>query len=237
VRTQTTGTAFAAPADYDALHRQYRGYIRALLCTNGIPDQDADDITSDILTRFMERDFLNAYDPTLTFVKEGKARRATFKTFLAKFALTYVQSKRERIKRTLYREPLVPDVGLTEGANEHDFYTFSTMRGASTDPDPIDLVYAEQLNDRIRAYLATVPRRHPADRCDLVVVFNAFTEQLRRRGAVDLNELKDHFNISMAAMHGWRWWLVANVAACLGCPCPSKRPRVLRPAVPEKETA
>lgn len=234
--TADNGVDFvSAPVDYADLFRRYYSYVVALVRRAGIDDNRAEDVASDILLRFLERGFLDKFDPTLVFHYDGQERPARFKSFLSKFVLAYCRGHWDKQQRDKYREPLVCDSPL--------FETTQSMMGAGQivrwieahgeHAPGADVVVAEMFGEadlinELRTYLANVPRRSKFDTCDLVALFDTVVDQVRNDGAWNAAEIRAKFGISTTAVHSWMWWMRTNIAACLGRPVPAKRPRTLK---------
>lgn len=225
--TATNGVDYvSAPKDYAELHRIYYKYVVNLVFKHGIKQDSKEDVASEILAKFLERGFLEKFDPNLTFEYKGTMRPARFQSFLSNFVLLYVRGHQERQFRTSKRELLICD--LLVGDNRHSqAETWVARYGEPIDgpeDDVLDDVMENDLVIGLRSYLADVPRRSHADRCDLVALFDAVVEQVRDRGECNLYQLSNKFNVSYTAMHTWMWWLKANLAHALGRPIPKKRP-------------
>jgi hypothetical protein len=222
----------SAPKSYDELFRKYYLYVVNLVNKHGITDDNKEDVASEILTRFMERGFLDVFDSSLVFEFNGEKRPARFKSFLSKFVLTYVQGHCDKQKRLAKREWYVCDMQVQPEKTGSEVVRWVDLYG---DPHEghedavLEVIMEQGLAQGLREHLATVPRRAHGDRCDLVALFDAVREQALDRGHIDIKALKDVFGVSPTAMHSWVWWLKENIAAHLGLPVPPKRPRVTRP--------
>lgn len=227
----------SAPANYADLFAIYYKYVVALVRRNGVSAANTEDVASEILCRFMERDFLTVFDPSLVFVYDGKERPARFKQFLSKFVLSYVRGMRDKERAIAEREPLLCDVRV--GDDKED--TWVELYGCSEDSFEVRLleeVYEEQTVQFLRDYLKSVPRRNRVDRCDLPALFDAVIAQIRATGELNINALHQQFGISVAAMHSWVWWLRENLAAALDRPVPAKRQQRRKPeASPSPDAA
>jgi DNA-directed RNA polymerase specialized sigma24 family protein len=221
----------SAPKDYDQLHRMYYDYAVALCKRSGIEESRAEDVASDILLRFFERDFLNKFDPSLVFYYRGQERPARFKSFLTQFVLTYVRGHRDRLQRQTTREVLICDRPIGQSV---DLLSWVEVYGPTVDgPEEAyaDTAVEAALVARLRAHIETVPRRSPQDTCNLVALFDTVIAQIRTSGHWNITELGRLFGgASTTTLYGWMWWLRANLADALGRPVPAKRPRLVRSA-------
>lgn len=219
----------SAPANYADLFQQYYGYVVSLVRRSGIEISRAEDVASEILLRFFERDFLNVFDPTLVFHYQGRAHPARFKSFLTKFVLTYLRGHIDRQDRLHRRELLLCDnpVAATGVTCWLDVFG-DTVDGP--DSEIFAFLEEQELVARLRRHIAGVPKRSALDTCDLVALFDAVIEQIRTDGRWNITSLRRRFGVSSTAMHSWMWWLRTNIAAALRRPVPAKRPRTLRSA-------
>lgn len=223
----------SAPANYADFFRLYRTYVVQLVKRQHIDPRYAEDVASEIMLRFMERDMLSVFDPTLSFEYEGQMRPAKFKSFLSKVVILYCKGHRNKISNRMKHEwhlidiPPHPDGNLWVDSQVH------------TDPhegDVVEMLGEERLVTELRDYLGGVPRRSRWDTCDLVALFDAVVEQVRISGAWNIADLRRVFGISSTAMHSWMWWLRANIAHALNRPVPPKRVRTNTNPTPRNAT-
>lgn len=223
----------SAPQDYAELFHTYYPYVVNLVNKFGITEDNKEDVASEILTRFMERGFLEKFDPSLTFFYNGEQRPARFKTFLSRFVLTYVQGHYDKQKRIAKRETQLCDVMFREswghGAEALRWVDLYGDSHEGHEEAVLDAVREEDLARGLRNYLADIPHRSTGDRCDLVALFDAVRTQCLDKGCYDITALKEQFSVSSTAMHTWIWWLKENIAEALGLPVPPKRRRTARP--------
>ncbi len=235
MRIADNGVDFmSAPTDYAELFQKYYRYVVILVRRCGIDDSRKEDVASDILLRFFERDFLNKFDPTMVFNHDGQDRPARFKSFLTKFVLVYLRGYKDKQFRQSSRELLLCDMPLTStrlgwpgDSNSTWLEVFGTPEPGA-DTDVLADMDEQLLVDELRAYIKQVPRRSQFDTCDLLALFDSVIRQVREQGTWNVNELRAEFNVSATAMHSWLWWLRANLAAALGRPVPAKRPRTVK---------
>lgn len=230
----------SAPENYAELFRLYYHYVVNLVNKHGIHDSNKEDVASEILTRFMERGFLDKFDPSLVFEHDGKLKPARFKQFLSKFVLTYVMGHCDKQRRIQRREWQIIDmsiggsvIGDGNGAvngvwGKSDWGSVFGERSESHEDAVLDAIMEEELSAGLRRYLCTVPRRSATDLCDLPALFDAVRAQALATGFVDLKQLAAQFHVGLTAMHTWVWNLRAHIADHLGLPLPPRRPRATR---------
>lgn len=210
---------FSAPKDYAELFTMYYDYVVGLVHKMGIDVQRKEDVASEILLRFYERDFLHRFDPSLVFSYNGEPRPARFKSFLNAFVMAYVRNHRDRQNRLRRRELLICNMPVVEGGA-----TWIEVFG-DIESDDYSYLDEEELVNTLREYLRLVPRRSSVDRCDLLKLFDAVLAQVRLEGKCSVEYLQEQFGISSTAVHSWLGWLRVNVAEALGMPLPEKRIR------------
>lgn len=198
-----------APASYEELYRNYYSFVVGLVGKNGIAPDNREDVASEILLRFYERDFLNEFDPSLTFEVNGKIVKARFKSFLSAFVVNYVRSHRDRQNLRAKREPLLVDAAARDDSQVSPSWQIVPYE------DDYSSLYEEELVDSLRAYLRTVPKKSRQDQCDLPKLFDAVVEQIRTNGKYSVKELQAIFGVSPTAIHSWLAWLRLNISKAL----------------------
>jgi DNA-directed RNA polymerase specialized sigma24 family protein len=227
----------AAPKDYEDLYRTYFDYVVSLVRRHGIQDASSEDVASEILLRFFERDFLTIFDPTMVFEYKGESRPARFKSFLSKFVLRYVRGHWDRQHRLLTHERLICDMPVGGGpasslSGTANAATWLELHADSAEDHAADVIEAfdeAKLINECRDYLKAVPRKSHFDHCDLVALFDAIVEQVHTTGQCSVSTLRKQFKIGPTAMHSRIWWLRENLAQALDRPLPAKRPCARNP--------
>jgi len=193
----------AAPESYEELFKNYYPFVVGLVGKQGISLDNREDVASEILLRFYERDFLNEFNPELSFEVNGRIVKARFKSFLSAFVVNYVRSHRDRQNLRVKREPLIVDAPAT------------TLIDIDHYEDDYSSLYEEELVVKIREYLRTVPRKSRQDQCDLLALFDAVVKQVRMNGKYSVKELQAQFGVSPTAIHTWLGWMRLNIAKAL----------------------
>jgi DNA-directed RNA polymerase specialized sigma24 family protein len=218
-----------APRDYEDLYRTYFDYVCSLVRRCGIQEASSEDVASEILLRFFERDFLSVFDPSLVFQYKGEDRPANFKSFLSKFVIRYARGHWDRQHRLLTHERLICDMPLGSGnsiSGDSNTATWLDLHGEAAEDHATTVLEAfdeTKLIRELRDYLKAVPRKSHFDHCDLVAVFDAIVEQLHTTGEYSVSALRRTLGIGPTAMHSWIWWLRENLAEALDRPLPAKR--------------
>lgn len=186
-----------APATYEELHRQYRGYVEHLLGRQGIPPDDVPDAASDIFARFIKLDILSQFDPDYHIVHGGKKVQANFRTWLSTKVCLYARGQRDRVSRRTSRELLAP----TALADEGSVSWVESLCGEFW--DDYSSLSAREFVTRMRAYLASLPKRSGRDRCDLVALFDTMVAQGWEMGRIDYSAIQEQFKISPTSAYQW----------------------------------
>lgn len=164
---------YAAPKDYEALWTDYYDRARKMCVKLGIRPSEADDATCEILCRFMERDFLPKFDPTVTRRHRGVVYRTSFAKWFDTFVETYVRGIRDKHRRLATREKLICDASTPVGGE-----LWVEVHGPKTIDDPTETLWASEVVARVREELALIPPRDANDPRDLVRVFDMTMEQV-----------------------------------------------------------
>ncbi len=220
----------SAPKDYAELFRIYYPYVVSLVRRCGIADSAKEDVASDILLRFYERDFLNAFNPHLVFHFNGRPHPARFKSFLSHFVFLYARGHQDRLRRLSTREPLVCDRLVGSG---NGWVTWAEVYGPLLDgPETgtFDSQAEADLVARLRSYLLTVAPE--PDEIDLVALFDAVVVQIRACGHWSVPALRRLFgDASASAVYGRLWRLRTLLAEAEHRPVPARRARTTYPRV------
>lgn len=225
--TDNGADTISAPADYAALYTQYWDYVLTLVRRFGFEENRREDVAAEVLLRFYERDFLAVFDPTLVFEYQGQQRPARFKSFLTKFVLTYLRGLKDKQRRQANREKLICDTVVGHQVDTAWIDVFGdTVPGA--DEIALGRLEEQDLVQRLREHIKTVPRRSGYDTCDLLALYDAVIAQIREHGVWNVAELRARFGVSNTAMNAWLWRLRENLAVALDRPVPPKRPRVVK---------
>lgn len=223
----------AAPKNYADLHRQYYTYVVAFVHKLGIHEDNAEDVASDILLRFYERNFLAEFDPTLTFSYKGKVYPARFKNFLSQFVFQYARGHLDKQRRTKRRERTIlnAEVSAQMRGQMNAWMVGDILLPLIDDhADSVhDQMVADDLVTELRDYLKTIPPRNEYDMLDLVALFDEVVAQIYEFGEYNTTKLREKFNVSHTAMFSWIWLLRGHLCACLNRELPAKRPRTLAP--------
>lgn len=212
---------YAAPSTYADFFRQYYGYVVSLVRSLGISENNKEDVASEIITRFFERDFLNVYDPELLFEHEGELRPARFKSFLTKFVRTYLLGHRDRQHREQRREVLICDMPLGEAGDTNWIDVFGDPN-PSYESNTLDWIAFDERVAELRDHMTKIP----TDAAVLVPFFDEYVKHIRLYGEADHKVLGEEFDVGTTAIHTWVWCMREYLATALGKPVPAKRPKV-----------
>ncbi len=223
----------SAPTDYAALFRIYNPYVIALVRQFGIEESRVEDVASEIMVKLMEKDVIANFDGTRVFTYKGERRPARFKSYLTKIVHTYLKGIRDRYHRLNRREPLMCDMPVHRTAPNvngvQDTVRWIDKNGPMTPgaDEEFEFEHDEmELREYLLSYLEKVP--HRGECVDLVSLYIMFMEYYDETGEWNAKVLREHFDISGTATYEWVWRMRKHVAAAIGIPCPTKRPRVVK---------
>lgn len=211
----------AVPKNYEEMWVEYFSYACGLVQRLGIKPASAEDIASEILLRFMERDFLNEFDPKVRRTHRGVEYRTSFRKFLEVFVEHYVRGKRDREKRIATHELLICDKA-DELTGELWVEVHGPHADAGTD-SIIEELAASKLRVQIRERIAQVPL---AGKRDMLRLYDAVVEQVQDgvvKDGVWVDDLKRpdraliaaDFGVSTSAIGARLGELKVHVAAAL----------------------
>lgn len=169
------------PESYDELFAAYTGYVKGLVAKLGVRANE--DIAHEVLIRFMERDFLAVYDPTVT----SRGKPTNFKAFLRAFVERYCRHHREMEGVRAHREPVICDKPIGSGAQ-----TFVMVAAPPHVDDPDASAHEAATIRLIRETLAEVP---PHGARNLLRLFDLALPQLRE-GKLDRAKLSKEYGVS-----------------------------------------
>lgn len=193
VAQPTKGTI--APADYSELFAEYYDTVCGLVRKAGIHTDSVEDVASNILLRFYERDFLAQFDPTKTFTHDGEEHTAKFSTFLGAFVKTYLRHYYQRQGIESSREPVICDKPVGDGSA-----TLIEVMGHMTE-DIHDIDYTDFVSF-VNIRLEALPKK-PRSPQDLAALFRAVMVQVARDGKYVTADLADEFGVSPTAINSW----------------------------------
>lgn len=208
-------TTTAKPSSYDELCLWYYDWVVGLVRRAGIPAQDVDDVAQDILEAEFKSGVLEMYDPEYQSEHQGKVVKVTFRSFLSSRVMLRCRGKRETITKRAMRELLLVDTTDESGARWIDLF----VGGEWDDYSEID---AKEFIDRMRAYLATVPRKSPQDSCDLLALFDELLHQVNETGEVSSAAIQERFGIADATATAWLARLRQIMTTAGDLPAPEK---------------
>lgn len=139
------------PEDYTELFREYFGMMLWEVSRSGISPEEVQDVTMDILARFIEKDGISYYDPNhLHDVGESpelpgaRFRKAKFKGMLRGFTRTYVMAYRDKQMTRHRREPWRTDTPVWKpGAKESVSWLEATF---GDDPEADDALIDSEIS-------------------------------------------------------------------------------------------
>lgn len=104
------------PPDYGTWFKQYLTYTRYLVSQFNIPPSDVEDVVSEIMIRFMERDSLGEFVPT--WKTQSKTGRSNFRSYYSRFIVDYAPGKNRNVRRHASRNLLLCDATTDEDGSQ-----------------------------------------------------------------------------------------------------------------------
>jgi hypothetical protein len=189
-------SASGAPKDYEELFVHYIGFVKAKVARAGIDSQDVEDVASEILLRFMERDGLSWYDPDRLFdtgtnprVPGERFRPAKFQGLLNSFVGKYVMAYRDKQNLKRRREPIRNETPISDTAMWIEVYAETH----AVTPDLDGVLDARDMVKSVYGYLGTLPVHGSRD---LPRAFKMCVEQMTLDGKIDRKAMCAEFGVS-----------------------------------------
>lgn len=180
------------PKTQEEVFRQYYPHVKFLVARSGIRRDYVEDYSMLLITKFMERDMLNLYDPTHTTEVNGVMRTANFKTFLSGFVSRYLKHFAARDKINASRSAYSSDVRLGEN-NDTPLLDYLGI----TVSDDTDTVEVDELIDRVKKSLQDPKKERLSEFFDIILL------QVEDYGKVNTRELSEIFEVTRTTVHNW----------------------------------
>lgn len=195
-------TKHEAPADYEAMFREYFDFIKAYVARAGIESQEVEDVSMEIWLKFREKDFLAEYDPTKVFMTARGPKTASFKSLLASFVSKYVLSYRDKQKKRMENEPVrceTPVGSGGDGGPQMWLEVYGPHAPSSRAVDDVDLM--ESIKSAYQA-LSALPIRGANDRRrHLPRMFQMLVSQTLLDGQVSRRVIAKAFGVSETSVY------------------------------------
>jgi hypothetical protein len=101
-----------APPSYDVFYRQYLSYTRWLVSRFGVPSSDLDDVVTDIVMRFMERDSIGVFSGD--WATRSETGKSNFRSYYSRFVVTYARGKNRNVHKHNSRHLLICDATVDD---------------------------------------------------------------------------------------------------------------------------
>jgi hypothetical protein len=114
IQTSWTGMTdyVNAPPDYGTFFKQYITYTRFLVSRFGVPPSDLEDVVSDIMTRFLERDSIGVFSGD--WDSRSVTGKSNFRSYYSRFVVTYAQGMNRNVRRHSSRNVLICDAPVDD---------------------------------------------------------------------------------------------------------------------------
>lgn len=140
-----------APPDYGTFFKQYKNYTRSLVLQFGVPPSDLEDIVTDIMVRFFERDSLGV------FSREWKTRsdtgRSNFRSYYSRFVVTYARGKNRNVRHHSSHYLLICDAAVDEESSTTGLDMLSST--SSFESDLVNQLDFESLVEQLRTQVGS----------------------------------------------------------------------------------
>ena len=145
-----------APPTYDAFAKQYLNYTRGRCVKFGVPSYNLEDVTIEIVTRFIERDMLPIFDPHFRTVgvQKGTSARASFRSWYSKYIFNVSRGKKRNSVRLAFHESCIldePARALYSFRDDFETRTFGDLLTKDWHDDIIEGVEVRDFARRLRA--------------------------------------------------------------------------------------
>jgi len=201
----------APPLSLEEVIREYTPLVRGILYNKGV--SNVDDASQEVLTRFMENDLLEIYDPGFSVVHEGVLYGAKFRSFLTAYVQRSALGIRDKEARLRAREvksldaASSPDAGAAESSLKDQLVADQAEFLADLE--------ADELVIRLREWLAFVPVR---GKRDISLLFELILVQLAENPALpkpDRSRLARDMGVSVSAVGTMLTEMRQEMSQCL----------------------
>jgi len=183
------------PTTFSELFDHYYSYVSTLVFKSGIDDQNVEDVTMSILSKFFENDVLSDFNPDFTSHYNGITRKAVFRTFLSGFVKIYVRHYRDRQQINKQRSAISADALVcanTAGGSTSEV-TWMELNGPSL-VDTYDDLETTDLINTVRTHLQQMSKTK--ERCPLTALFEATLVHANLYGKPMIDILAEQFEVS-----------------------------------------
>lgn len=181
-----------APSDYEEFHRMYFEYIKNLVKRAGVAYQNVDDVAMGLVTRFIEMDILNQYQPEFTD-PSGVTRSVRFRTYLTSLVLVYVKHPRHRLNVHYRRE-------VAELEDLVQVMDFPEGQGP-TPEEVLDRITYEDMLFFISVALSNIQSSRSSLRMD--EFFLTVARQVEEDDRINVARLAKAFHVSTTSIRAW----------------------------------
>lgn len=185
------------PTTYAELFDRYYDYVVWIVKRSGIREQDAEDVASEILAKFYEKDFLAKFNPEEWLASHRSdfgtrpPKLPKFRGFLRSFVSKYVLQWRDKQYTRDRKEPVRCE-DLVPGTTG----TYLDLLGPTTKLDT-NVEYEDYVRS-VRSHLSSLPQKGWRD---LERAFVMMVGQIEQTGRVSRRELAIAFGVSETAVY------------------------------------
>lgn len=204
-------TASIVPTSYDEMFRHYYPYVCKLVRRFGVPDDLHEDVSMILVTKFIEKNMLEQFDPERV---GADGMPVQFASFLSGFVVAYVRHYVTRARVEYDRERTYVD--QTDNSNGRadtpERQSWLDRKGFRHEDDVSKVEY-ELLLVSIRKHLGSLSVR---GKKNFLLLFDLVVYQLEERGRTHIRELAGLFEVSEPAVSNWLKELAVHVRKVQG---------------------
>lgn len=196
-----------APKDYGELYTHYFPMMRAIVFKAGINSGDVEDVASEILLKFMEKDALSWFDPDRINdagekprTKGPRFRPARFSNLLRSFTATYCMQYLDKQRNLARREPDFAKLDAP-ASNASDGERDSTWGEVNQDRwHPVDMEQAVEAHLTLVSVMTTAQQRALASAEEAQASANEKVWKLRKQAQDAARDAQRHHEGMRAVM-------------------------------------
>lgn len=186
--------ARSTPVDYGQLFDWYFEYIKRIVSRNGIQEQDVEDVASEILVRFIDKDYLTKFEEGRWFDTPDGRKQSRFQGYLASIVGKYVLNYRDKQRLSAEREPVRNEMPVQghdgSAAMWIEVYAPAVEGG-------YEVIESQLVHDGlVREAVEVLSRCRSRSRVPLSWVFTKAVEQIERSGRVSRWEMAQEAGVS-----------------------------------------
>jgi hypothetical protein len=195
------------PRTYDELFRIYYPYAVRSVAKAGIDPANVEDVAMSILMKFIEKDVLSDYDPTVT---RRNGQPIKFINFFLGFVFSYVRGYLTTQQRHRFMNPISTDQKISASSVAPEL-TWIDVYGEHREEDYADLM-DEDFMRTVRTHLGVVSK---VKKKPFLLLFDFIVLQMEENDRIHREELANLFEVSLSTMFRWLHALRTEVGVAI----------------------